>query len=58
MPIFYDMKRDKELRDEIRKERARLTEKMLKAKKSGVKTQKPKGKIKKLYHCDTVLDEY
>ncbi|PCH70003.1 MAG: amidohydrolase [Bacteroidetes bacterium] len=53
---YYDIDKDKELRKEIKSERARLIQKMLKAKKSGAKTQKPKKKSPHLYHCDDVGD--
>lgn len=54
---YYDSERDIQLRTEIRKERARLIQKMIAAKKAGEKTKKPGKKEHKLYHCDT-MDEY
>ncbi|MBL4655677.1 MAG: amidohydrolase, partial [Bacteroidia bacterium] len=53
---YFDVDRDKELRKEIKTERARLIQKMLKAKKAGAKTQKPKKKSPHLYHCDDIED--
>ncbi len=55
--IYYDVETDKLLRDEIRKERARLIAKMIVEKSGGEKTQKPVKKEPKLYHCED-LDEY
>jgi len=51
---LFDIKRDKELREKMKKERARITDKMLNAKKGGSKTEKPKEKKDRLYHCDTI----
>lgn len=52
--LYFDSGRDAQLRENIRTERARLTEKMLRAKKSGEETQKPEKKDDKPHHCDTV----
>jgi imidazolonepropionase-like amidohydrolase len=54
---YYDADKDLLLRDEVRKERARLIQKMIAAKKGGEKTQKPEKKEEKLYHCDTMEEE-
>ena len=51
---YYDVKRDKQLRLDNTKERQRIIAKMIKAKKSGEKTQKPAVKKPHLYHCDTI----
>ena len=48
---LYDSKRDKEMRIEIAKERARLIQKMLDAKGGGEKTQRPKKDKEELYNC-------
>jgi len=53
---YFDIERDKELREIINKERARLVEKMLKAIKAGEQPQKPKKKDEKPPHCDTMYD--
>ena len=42
---------------DIRTERARLVNKMLKAKKGGAPTQPGMGKAMKLYDCEDVEDE-
>ncbi len=55
--IFFDKAKDKQLRDQIREERALLVQMMLDAKKGGAKTRKPKMKHKHHYHCDHVEDE-
>jgi len=52
--LYYDVERDKLMREEILKERARLIQKMIKDKKGGGKTQKPMKKKEMLYRCDTV----
>ncbi len=54
---YYDSENDLLLRDEVRKERARLIQKMIAAKKGGEKTQKPEKKEDKLYHCDTMEEQ-
>ncbi|MBC7863338.1 MAG: amidohydrolase family protein, partial [Bacteroidia bacterium] len=52
--IYYDAKEDSIAREEIKKERARIINKMMLAKKSGEPTQKPKRQRHNLYHCDTI----
>ena len=54
---YFDREQDLILRDEIRRERSRIIQKMIKAKKEGEETQKPKAKNQKLYHCDTIEEE-
>ena len=54
---YYDSEKDLVLREEVKKERARLIQKMIAAKKAGEKTQKPEKKEEKLYHCDTMENE-
>src|SRR5581483_10093157 len=48
---LYDAERDAQKREEIRKERARLVQKMLDEKKSGAPTQEPSPKSGKEYSC-------
>ncbi|MBL4754814.1 MAG: amidohydrolase family protein [Flavobacteriales bacterium] len=48
---YYDEAKDKAMREEIRKERARLIQKMIKAKKNGSPTQKPKMDKPKEFKC-------
>ncbi|MBL0308934.1 MAG: amidohydrolase family protein [Bacteroidetes bacterium] len=49
--LFYDIDKDAQKRDEIRKKRARLIQKMLDEKKSGAPTQEPSLKDHKGYTC-------
>jgi hypothetical protein len=42
---------------DIRTERARLVNKMLKAKKGGAPTQPALARVQKLYECEDVEDE-
>jgi imidazolonepropionase-like amidohydrolase len=51
---LYDSKRDLLLRDVIKKERARLVQKMIKEKGSGGKTQKPAKMQEELYKCGSI----
>lgn len=51
---YYDIDRDKLLDEEMNKERARLTQKMLNAKKSGEPIQTPVMKNRMHFHCDTM----
>ncbi len=54
--IYFDVDTDKKLRDEIRKERARIINLMIQAKKGGEQTQKPQKKEKKEYNCHEEYD--
>ena len=54
---FFDREEDKKMQADIRTERARLVNKMLKAKKGGAPTQPGMGKAMKLYDCEDVEDE-
>ena len=53
---FYDFDQNKVREDEIKKERARLIQKMLAAKAGGAETQKAVKKPEKNYHCDDMED--
>lgn len=55
--MYFDRDQDKKMREEIKKERARLIQKMMDAKIHGERTQKPAQKSKKQYHCDDIEDE-
>ena len=50
--IYYDIKRDQELRKSIEQERARLIAKMQSAKNTGKPSTNPKPKGNKDFHCD------
>lgn len=54
---FFDRAEDLRMRDEIKKERNRLIQKMLAVKKGGGKTQRPFGRRGSHYHCDDEEDE-
>ncbi len=54
--IYYDVDEDAKLREEIKKERARIISKMIKEKQNGANTQKPVSRRPRLYHCDTMED--
>ncbi|HRG90510.1 MAG TPA: amidohydrolase family protein, partial [Chitinophagales bacterium] len=49
--LFFDLEKDARLREEIRKERARLIQKMLDDKKGGGATQEPVKKDNHAYSC-------
>ena len=52
--VYFDLDKDAEQQEANRKEKARVIEKMIVAKKGGEETQPAKSKKPKLYHCDTV----
>ncbi len=52
--IYFDLEKDAATQAANKKEKARIIEKMIAAKKEGAKTQKATSKKPKLYHCDTV----
>ena len=54
---FFDREEDKKMQADIRTERARLVNKMLKAKKGGAPTQPALARVQKLYECEDVEDE-
>ncbi|WGH76252.1 amidohydrolase family protein [Tenacibaculum tangerinum] len=51
--IYFDIEKDLEKRTAIKAERAKLINMMLQEKIKGGKTQAPKKKTQKLFHCDT-----
>lgn len=53
---YYDREEDERMREQIRKERARLIQKMLDA-GEGKDLPKPSEKVPHHYHCDTVTDQ-
>ncbi len=55
---YFDIERDKQLRENIQKERNRIIQKMLNAKKNGENTQKPTIAIIPEYHCETLECDY
>ncbi|WP_299395368.1 amidohydrolase family protein [uncultured Gelidibacter sp.] len=50
---YFDLKRDEQIRTQIKKERSQLINDMLQAKNKGLKTQPIKKKEKELLHCDS-----
>lgn len=52
--IYFDADEDAKLREELKKERARIIQKMIKEKQRGATTQKPAPRRPRLYHCDTM----
>jgi len=51
--VFFDLKKDEELRNTVQLEKAQLTAMMLAAKNKGLQTQPAKKKEKQRMHCDT-----
>ena len=49
--LFFDIEKDLQKREEIKKERARIIQKLLDEKKSGAPTQEPAKKENKNYSC-------
>lgn len=55
--IYFDIAEDKARRTDLRKERARLIQKMNAAKKSGAPMKKGGSKMKMEFHCNSILGE-
>ena len=56
--VFFDMEKDKQQRESVKKERNLLINMMLKAKEEGGKTKKPKQNKKELMHCDSGAENF
>jgi imidazolonepropionase-like amidohydrolase len=54
---YFDREEDKNLQVDVRKERARIIQKMIQAKKGGAPTQPAAAKMQKMYDCEDVDDE-
>ncbi len=54
---FFDREEDLKMQDEVRKERARLIQKVLVSKKSGMPTQAIQRRAQRLYDCEDDDDE-
>ncbi|BAO56176.1 amidohydrolase family protein [Nonlabens marinus] len=52
--VFFDIKKDEQMRAAVKKERQQLVNEMIMAKNKGLKTQAPKQAVKTLYDCDTI----
>jgi imidazolonepropionase-like amidohydrolase len=55
---YFDLNRDKALRENIQEEKSKLINMMLQAKNRGLKTQPIKKKEKELLHCDSMDNEF
>ncbi len=55
--LFFDREKDKEMRRWIQRERARLIQRMIHAKKAGAPTQQVQEEHQILYECMTLEDE-
>ena len=55
--LLFDRVQDKRLREEVRAERGRLIQKLLKAKEEGSPSATFQSKKQLYYHCDTVGDQ-
>jgi len=51
---YFDLARDKQMREAIKKEKSELINLMLQDKNKGLKTQPVKKKEKELLHCDSM----
>tara|TARA_R100000306_G_scaffold12608_1_gene15164 strand:+ start:1293 stop:4256 length:2964 start_codon:yes stop_codon:yes gene_type:complete len=51
---YFDLEKDKEKRNAIKKERNKLVKMMLAEKQNGGKTKPPKGEDKREFHCETI----
>lgn len=51
---YFDIDRDKQLREKIKNEKSELTTLMLQAKNKGLKTKPIEKKVKEHFHCDTI----
>ncbi|MEQ6120780.1 amidohydrolase family protein [Reichenbachiella sp. MALMAid0571] len=56
--VYYDMKKDAQLRESIKTERARLIKKMKDSKSKGKSTQEPKPEKSYNFHCDDMESGY
>jgi imidazolonepropionase-like amidohydrolase len=52
--VYFDIEKDKMLREKVQKERNNLEKMMLAEKNGGAKTREPKGKDKQYFHCETI----
>ncbi|MFC0605425.1 amidohydrolase family protein [Winogradskyella pulchriflava] len=55
---YFDLERDKQMREAIKKEKSELINLMLQEKNKGLKTQPVKKKEKELLHCDSMDNEH
>ena len=55
---YFDIERDRKMRESIKKEKSELINLMLQDKNKGLKTQPVKKKEKELLHCDSMDNEH
>jgi imidazolonepropionase-like amidohydrolase len=55
--LLFDVESDQQMRQDMQKERLRIVQKMLEAKKGGAPTQMPSARPNQHYHCDTLGEE-
>lgn len=56
--VYFDIERDAQLREAMKKEKNELTTMMLQAKHKGLKTKPNEKKEKELLHCDSVEHQF
>ena len=56
--VYFDIERDAQLREAMKKEKNELTSMMLQAKHKGLKTKPIEKKEKELLHCDSVEHQF
>jgi imidazolonepropionase-like amidohydrolase len=54
---YFDRQEDLQMQENIRREKARLINKMLQAKKSGAPTSPPIARVQRMYDCEDIDDE-
>lgn len=55
--IYFDIEKDAQAREYIKKERARLTQKMIGAKSGGAAAQRPQPRKQHIWHCEDLHEE-
>ncbi|SNR82906.1 amidohydrolase family protein [Hymenobacter mucosus] len=55
--LLFDVESDQQMRQDMQKERLRIVQLMLAAKKGGAPTQAPTARPTKHYHCDTLGED-
>jgi hypothetical protein len=56
--IYFDYMADQTKQESIAKERARLIQKALAAKSGGAATQRPTGRMPRMWHCEDMTGVY
>lgn len=51
---YFDLEKDQQIRESVKKERNKLVKMMLDEKDGGSKTRAPRGKDKREFHCETI----